>query len=148
MKTHYHALIRLQKLTLSSGFQRLNSRYAQAFNRVHGRRGHLFERRFRDVLVESESHRYEVTRYIHLNAPRANACTRPEEYPWCDYGSTVGLFERDPIVDPRAALELFGSDLPTARRRYRRYVEERDPRARRGLTRVRPPSDPGVNAKK
>ena len=147
MRTHYHLLIRLQKETLSSGFQRLNGRYAQAFNVIHGRRGHLFERRFRDVLVDSDSHRYEVHRYIHLNAPRANACSRPEEYPWSDYGSTVGLFDPDWIVNSSQALELFGEDLPTARRRYRRYVEEADVRVRRGQTRVGPGSDPGVNAK-
>jgi len=148
MRTHYHLLIRLEKTTLSSGFQRLNGRYAQAFNLIHERRGHLFERRFRDVLVESDSHRYEATRYIHLNAPRANACARPEEWEWSDYGSTMGFCPPDPIVAARDALELFGNDLSTARRRYRRFVEEKDLRVRRGLTRVRPGSDPGGNAEK
>jgi putative transposase len=148
MRTHYHLLIRLQKETLSSGFQRLNGRYAQAFNLIHERRGHLFERRFRDVLVESDSHRYEATRYIHLNAPKANACTRPEDWEWSDYGSTLGIHPPDPIVSARDALELFGDDLRAARQRYRRFVEEKERRVRRGLTRVRPGSDPGVNAKK
>jgi putative transposase len=138
MRTHYHLLIRLQELTLSSGFQHLNGRYAQSFNRIHGRRGHVFERRFRDVLVESEAHRYEVTRYIHLNAPRANACRHPEEHVWCDYAATMGLVDRDPIVDPRLALELFGADLQAARRAYLRFMSEPDPRVRRGQTRVRP----------
>jgi putative transposase len=138
MRTHYHLLIRLLKCTLSSGFQRLNGRYAQSFNRVHGRRGHVFERRFNDVLVESDAHRYEVARYIHLNAPRAHACERPEDHVWCDYAATVGLVDRDPVVDPKLALELFGSDLRSARRAYRRFVSEPDPRVRRGQTRARP----------
>lgn len=138
MKTHYHLLIRLTKETLSSGFQRLNGRYAQTYNRTYGRRGHVFERRFRDVLIESESHRYEVTRYIHLNAPRANACQRPEDHVWCDYASTVGLTSPDPLVDPRHTLELFGRDLRVARERYRAFVDEPDPRIRRGQTRARP----------
>jgi len=138
MTTHYHLLIRLGKCTLSSGFQRLNGRYAQSFNRFYGRRGHVFEARFRDVLVETDAHRGEATRYIHLNAPRAHACERPEDHVWCDYGATIGLVERDPIVDPRVALELFGDDLRVARRAYARFVAEPDLRVRRGQTRVRP----------
>ena len=136
MRTHYHVLVRLAKSTLSTGFQRLNSRYAMYMNRVYGRRGVFFERRFRSVLVESEAHRYEVLRYIHLNAPRANVCGLPEEHVWCDYAATVGMVDPDPIVDPRHALELFGPDLATARKAYLEFVNEADLRVRRGQTRV------------
>ncbi len=142
MSTHYHLLIRLDEPTLSRGFQRLNGRYAQAYNHRWGRRGHLFERRFRDVIVESDAHRYEVSRYIHLNATRANMCEAPEDHVWSDYGSTIGLLPRDPIVDPRLALELFGDRLDVARRRYVAFIAEVDPRVRRGQTRVRPRSVP------
>jgi hypothetical protein len=138
MRTHYHLLIHLTKETLSSGFQRLNSRYAQRYNLRHGRRGHLFERRFRDVLVESEAHRFEVSRYIHLNAPRAGVCRLPEQYPWSDYAATIGLVDPDPLVDASSTLDVFGRDLANARRRYVQFVEEADPRVRRGQTRVRP----------
>jgi putative transposase len=136
MSTHYHLLVRLEKLTLSSGFQRLNGRYAQAYNHRYARRGHLFERRFRDVIVETDIHRYETTRYIHLNAIRANMCASPEAHVWSDYGSTVGLLPRDPIVDPRISLELFGDRLDVARTSYLAFVAEADPRVRRGQTRV------------
>jgi REP element-mobilizing transposase RayT len=136
MSTHYHVLVRLENLTLSSGFQRLNGRYAQAYNRRYARRGHLFERRFRDVMVETDSHRFEATRYIHLNAVRANMCASPEAHVWSDYGSTVGLLPRDRIVDPRVSLELFGERLDVARRMYMAFVAEADPRVRRGQTRV------------
>ena len=136
MRTHYHLLIRLSKETLSSGFQRLNGRYAQKYNALYGRRGHVFERRFRDVLVESDVQRNEVSRYIHLNACRAHVCDRPEEHVWCDYAATVGLASPDPVVSARASLELFGEDLRAARRRYVRFVAEPDPRVRRGQTRA------------
>ena len=88
------------------------------------------------MVVETEGHRYEVLRYIHLNAPRANVCDGPEGHVWCDYAATVGLVPPDPIVDPRHALELFGDDLREARRTYMGYVAEADVRIRRGLTRV------------
>lgn len=143
MRTHYHLLIRLTKKTLSSGFQRLDGRYAQTFNLRYGRRGHVFERRFRDVLVESDVHRYEAARYIHLNAPKVNASVSPEEYPWCDFAATMGLVAPDPYVDPGRALELFGHDLEAARAMYALYMAERDPRVRRGYVGVRPGPDPG-----
>ncbi|HST18233.1 MAG TPA: transposase [Gaiellaceae bacterium] len=138
MSTHYHVLLRLNEPTLSSGCQRLNGRYAQAYNLRWGRRGHLFERRFRDVIVDSDAHRYEVTRYIHLNATRAHMCEAPEDHVWSDYGSTIGLLPPDPLVDPKVSLELFGDRLDVARRRYLAFVAEADPRVRRGQTRVRP----------
>lgn len=137
LSTHYHLLIELTEPTLSSGFQRLNGRFARAYNYRHGRRGALWERRFHDTLVESESHFLEVTRYIALNASRANIRPQPEEWQWCSYGSTIGHFGRDPLVDERAILGLFASDPKVARRRYREFVEEGDRRVRRSQIRVR-----------
>jgi putative transposase len=134
LRTHYHVLIELRKPSLSSGFHRLNTRYAQYFNHKYGRRGHVFEARFRSKIVESEAHRLEVARYIALNARRAGACQKPESYPWCDYGGTIGVYSSDGIVDLAAALEPFGG----SRAKYRRFVEEPDPRVRRGQARVRP----------
>jgi putative transposase len=138
MSTHYHLLLRLDECTLSSGFQRLNGRFAQAYNHRHGRRGHLFESRFRGKLIESDAHWCEAIRYVHLNPVRANMCKSPAEYFWSDYASTMGLVARDPIVDPRDALEPFGERLDVARRRYEAFVAEPDPRIRRGQTRARP----------
>jgi REP element-mobilizing transposase RayT len=140
MKTHYHLLVRPRKATLSSGFHHLNGRYAQWFNTQHGRRGHVFESRFRDRLVESLAYRCEVARYVHLNPTRALRDMAPEDYPWSDYGSTIGLYPPDPLVNARIALAPFGSNLAQARASYRAYVEERDVRVRRGQTRVRPRS--------
>jgi putative transposase len=145
LTTHFHALIRLQKLTLSSGFRRLNSRYARAYNRARNRRGVLWQKRFHGPLIESEAHLYESVRYIARNAPRANICDLPQEWAWCSYGASVGFFPADPIVDDEALLGLFGTSPKTARRALRAFVDEEDPRARRsmrlGLTPVRPWSD-------
>jgi REP element-mobilizing transposase RayT len=70
LSTHYHLLLQLKEPTLSAGFQRLQSRYARGYNRRRGRRGCVWLKRFDDVMIESESHLFEVTRYIALNAPR------------------------------------------------------------------------------
>lgn len=138
MKTHYHVVVRLRKDLLSSGFQHLNATYALRYNKLYGRRGHVFEARFRDRLVDSEQYLAEVMRYVHLNPTRALGGLPPEEYQWSDYGSTVGRFPADPLVDAATALEPFGNNLAEARRNYAAFVEERDVRIRRGQTRVRP----------
>jgi hypothetical protein len=115
---------------LSSGFQRLQSLYARGYNRRHKRRGVVWQRKFHDEFVESEGHLYETIRYIAHNATRANICERPEEWPWCSYGSAIGLFPPDPLVDERSLLALFGPTPEIARRRLQEYVEEKNPRER------------------
>jgi REP element-mobilizing transposase RayT len=134
LTNHYHQLIRLRDLTLSSGFQRLNSSYARYYNQRHGRRGALWQARFFDHMIEDDNHLLEAIRYIARNAPRANACRLPEEWPWCNYGAAIGVYPPDPLVDEQALLGLFGPSPREARRRLRAFVEEPDPRKRRGLT--------------
>jgi len=131
MTTHYHLLIRIDESTLSRGLQRLGGTYARTFNRKYGRRGALWQRRFHDVLVESESHLLEANRYIAWNAPRVSLAERPEDYPWCSYGAAIGVVRPDPLVDENELLGLFGTTTSVARRRLRAFVEERDPRRRR-----------------
>jgi putative transposase len=129
--THYHVAIRLTELTLSSGFQRLNSRYARWYNAEHGRRGALWQSRFFDAVVETEWHLLELQRHIAYNAPRANLAERPEDWPHCSYGALIGLYPPDPWVDEDDVLAAFGSNKKRARARLRMFVEERDPRVRR-----------------
>lgn len=141
MTTHYHVLLRLDKPALSSGFRRLNSVYARLYNKRHNRRGALWQRRFYDVVIETEGHLYEVVRYIALNAVRARACDSPESWPWSSYGATIGAVPPDLLADARELLRLFGPRPEEARSHLRAYVDEADPRRRFGQTRVRLLSD-------
>jgi len=144
MTTHYHLLLRIEKCTLSSGFKRLQSRYARSYNKRHERRGVVWQRRFYDTIIESERHFFEAIRYVALNAPRAGMCERPEDYPWCSYGSAIGVYPPDPLVDERELLSPFGKTRAVARRRLQQYVEEADPRERWRQTLLRGASDAGV----
>jgi REP element-mobilizing transposase RayT len=137
MTTHYHLLLKIKKCTLSSGFRRLQSRYARDYNRRHGRRGVVWMKRFHDVPIQSDWHLLETVRYIALNAPRARMAEAAEDWPWCSYGSAIGAHWPDPNVDEKALLALFGHDPAVARRRLREFVEEKDPRVRWRQTRVR-----------
>jgi putative transposase len=134
MTTHYHLVFTLNKATLSSGFHRLQSRYAKWFNRCHERRGVLWQRRFASELIESEAHLREALRYVALNPVRARICDRPEDYEWCSYGSAIGDYWPDPLVDEEALLGLFAPDKARGRKLFRAFVEETDPRVRRRQT--------------
>lgn len=131
MGTHYHIALRLKNATLSSGFQRLNSCYARWFNREHGRRGAFWQSRFFDVIVETEWHLLELQRYIARNAVRANLVEHAHEWPYCSYGSLIGMYAEDPLVDADEVLAAFGTQRKRAQARLREFVEERDPRVRR-----------------
>jgi putative transposase len=141
LTTHYHLLLKIKKRTLSSGFKRLQSRYARAYNRRHGRRGVVWLRRFHGVMIESERHLFETVRYIAQNAPRAQMVEAPELWPWCSYGSAIGDYPPDPIINEKELLALFAKDPAVARRRLREFVEERDPRRRWRQTKRRRSSD-------
>jgi putative transposase len=135
MGTHYHLLLRITDSGLSSGFQHLNGGHARTFNRQHRRRGALWQRRFHDILVETDSHLLESVRYIALNAVRAGICERPEDYAWCSYGAAIGTHPPDPIVNEAELLAVFGTTPARARQRLREFVEADDPRRRRALLR-------------
>lgn len=128
MSTHYHLLIRLTAPTLSSGFQHLNLSYARYANRRNGNRGRVFLAPFSSNALDDEPEtQLYVARYIARNPIKAEMCRAPEDYAWSSYGSTIGVYPSDPIIDIDAAL----APVNGSRRKYRAYVEEPDPRLRR-----------------
>ena len=141
MSTHYHLLLRLNKNTLSSGFQHLHSAYARQYNKRWGRRGALWQRRFHDRLIESEPQLLETIRYIALNAKRANMCGAPEDHVWSSYGAAIGEFSPDPLVDESEILAPFGRRPKDARRLLRAFVDEGDRRKRRSQRYLRDVSE-------
>ena len=124
MDTHYHLLVETPDPNISAGMHRLNSAYVHWFNDVHEVEGHLFERRFRSILVKSQGHALRVTRYIPLNPVRAGLCDRPEQYRWSSYAATIGRADRPECLRDEWVLALFDDDLGRARELYREFVCE------------------------
>jgi hypothetical protein len=122
MTTHYHAILITPEANLAAGMCRLNGDFASLYNRRHGRRGHVFERRYWSGLIESDGHLLEACRYVALNPVRAGMCDRPEDYEWSTYAATLGLRPCPPFLDVGAVLQLFGRDQTTARERFARFV--------------------------
>jgi putative transposase len=76
---------------LSMFMKDLKQRFTQWFNRVHERRGTLWEERFRCLLIEGSKHAlYTVANYIDLNPVRSGICTDPKDYRYCGYGEAMG----------------------------------------------------------
>jgi putative transposase len=124
LSTHYHLLVLTPGPNLSAGIQYLNGRYAQWANWYRRERSHVFDGRFRSVLVETESHALELHRYIALNPVRAGLVRDPEEWPWSSLGAILGR-ERPPgFLDVDAVLREFGANAAAARRRLRLFIRD------------------------
>ena len=74
MTNHYHLALRTPEANIGAGMHRLNGLYAQAFNRRHGFKGHLFEERYWSGLIETDEHVFNLMRYVVLNPVRAGMC--------------------------------------------------------------------------
>ena len=124
MENHYHLLFETPEANLVAGMRRLNGAYAQAFNRRHGRVGHLLQGRYKAILVDRESHLLELCRYVVLNPVRAGLVGRPADWRWSSYQATVVGRSAPAWLDVAWVLDQFGSAPPAARRAYRRFVAE------------------------
>jgi len=109
---------------LSIGMRQLNGIYTQRFNKLHGRIGHLFQGRFKAVLVQKDSHLLEACRYVVLNPVRAERVQRPEEWFWSSYRATAGRTKPHPSLVIDWVLSQFGSERRTAEASYRRFVRD------------------------
>jgi REP element-mobilizing transposase RayT len=122
MESHYHLLIETPQATLSSGMRQLNGLYTQTFNRTHGKTGHVFQGRFKALLVQKDNYLLELCRYIVLNPVRAGYVSAAQEWKWSSYGATSGLVKKPPFLHTDWILGQFADTLPAARRSYARFV--------------------------
>jgi len=91
MGNHYHWVLGTRLANLSALMQQLNGIYTQAFNRRHGKVGHVFQGRFKAILVDRDSYLLEVCRYVELNPVRAHMVAQPGDWPWSSYRAHCGL---------------------------------------------------------
>jgi REP element-mobilizing transposase RayT len=124
MGNHYHLVVETPEPTLSRGMRQLNGIYTQAFNRSHRRVGHLFQGRFRAILVEKEAHLLELCRYVVLNPVRAGVVRTARGWPWSSYRATAGLTEAPEWLETGWTLEQFGRTRAKSTEAYRRFVAE------------------------
>ncbi|MEO8604100.1 MAG: transposase [bacterium] len=125
MPNHIHALIRSGPTPLSLLMRRWIGPYASYFNRRHDRIGHLFQNRFKSILVDETAYFLQLVRYIHLNPVRAGLCRQLADldaYPWSGHATLLGLRQMA-AQDVAFVLRQFGARTGEARRTYREFLE-------------------------
>ena len=122
MDNHYHLLIETPGANLVAGMRRFNGVYTQAFNRRHSRVGHLFQGRYKSIVVDKESYGLELCRYIVLNPVRARMVKRPGDWAWSSYRATVGQVAAPAWLEAAWVLGQFGArDAAGAYERFVRH---------------------------
>lgn len=122
MDNHYHLLIETPDGNLSKGMRQLNGVYTQVFHRRHGKGGHIFQGRYKAVLVEKESHLAELCRYVVLNPVRANMADGPSQWEWSSYEATMGEKEVPGFLTIDWILGQFSQEREEAQRKYAEFV--------------------------
>jgi putative transposase len=124
MTNHYHIVIETPDANLSKGMRQLNGVYTQLFNRAHRRVGHVFQGRFKAILVEKDSYLLELARYVVLNPLRAKMVRRLGQWPWSSYPATCGQVPTPAWLQTDFVLSQFGAQRARARKKYIAFVHE------------------------
>jgi putative transposase len=133
MDNHFHLLLETPLGNLGEFMRRFNITYTSYFNRTHKRVGHLYQGRYKSILVDKESYLSEISRYIHLNPVRIKRIKikTPEErwnylanYPWSSLRGYLSEKNKKPFVEYSLVLADFGGDTDTGRSAYQKRIKE------------------------
>lgn len=122
MTNHYHLLVETPDANLSRGMRQLNGEHTQRFNRRHRRVGHVFQGRYKAILVQRGSYLLELTRYVVLNPVKAGMVGDPGEWAWSSYNAQVAREPAPEWLDVEWLLGQFGTRPGEAIPRYARFV--------------------------
>ena len=122
MNNHVHLAMQVGEKPLSRIMQNLCFRYTQWVNSRQKRVGHLFQGRYKAIVVDADAYLVELVRYIHLNPVRAKLVESPEDYPWSGQRTYMG-YEQLPWLTTDWVLSQFAQRLKTARKRYGEFVK-------------------------
>ncbi|MBW6509663.1 MAG: transposase [Desulfuromonadales bacterium] len=124
MGNHYHLMIETPEANLSKGMRHLNGVYTQQYNRRHDLVGHLFQGRFKAILIEKDSYLLQLCRYIVQNPVAAHLTSTAEEWPWSSYQATAGINCVPQVLTVDWILQQFADQKEEAQLRYRRFVNK------------------------
>lgn len=122
MGNHYHLLIETPDSNLSKGMRHLNGVYTQRFNRKHKRVGHVFQGRYKAIIVQKETYLLELARYIVLNPVRARMARSAKDWPWSSYRASADLADCPTWLKTDWILSAFSDKRTEAIERYQVFV--------------------------
>ncbi|KKW44438.1 MAG: Toxin-antitoxin system, toxin component, RelE family [Parcubacteria group bacterium GW2011_GWA2_56_7] len=135
MNNHYHILIETPEPNLGLGMHQLNAGYANWFNTFNDKSGHVFQGRYKSVLVQENTHLLELSRYIILNPVEAGVVEKPEDWVWSSCRAMYGMSPSPHWLTTKWLLGCFGQ---SGQSEYKRFVALRQEGDRsepdRGLT--------------
>lgn len=121
MPNHIHLLVERQQEAISRIMHRVLTAYSRYYNRKNGRVGHLFQKRYKAILCQSDQYLAELIRYIHLNPVRAKMVSNPAAFRYSSHRAYLGMDEPW-LVDVDAVLRYFGATKKLARERFEVFV--------------------------
>ena len=126
MGNHYHFVVQTHQPNLSRMMRQVNGVYTQYYNRRHAKVGHLFQGRFKAVVVDEEAYFLEVCRYVDLNPVRARMVKQPQDWPWSSYCGHTGRVEGPAWLDSQALHRRLAPRAPRSEgaRAYARFVAQ------------------------
>ncbi len=124
MGNHYHLVMETPDGNLSRGMRQLNGVYTQRFNARHGRVGHVFQGRYKAILVERDSYLLELCRYVVLNPVRAGMVRHAGQWRWSSYRDTTGQRAAPSWLAVSSVLGQFGRGRASAIARYKAFVRQ------------------------
>jgi putative transposase len=125
MSNHYHLFIETPGGNLSQIMRHINGAYTNYFNAKRKRSGHLFQGRYKAILVEADAYAAELSRYIHLNPVRVGMVTKPEDYRWSSYRAYIELSSQPPEwLKTDFVLGYFGKTAKKAGNKYHFFVND------------------------
>jgi putative transposase len=124
MTNHYHFLVETVDGNLSKGMRQLNGQYTQRFNNRHRMVGHLFQGRYKAILIQKDAFLLELSRYVVLNPLRAGMVDELKDWHWSSYRAMVGLDTSPEWLDNDWLLSQFGKYRKPAIKRYHQFVQE------------------------
>jgi putative transposase len=124
MDNHYHVVIETADANLSKGMRHLNGVYTQCFNIKHERAGHVFQGRFKAIIVERDEYLLELARYVVLNPVRAKMKKSAAAWKWSSYSAMIGKVPAQDWLETDWILGQFGKQRKSAIRKYVNFVNE------------------------
>jgi putative transposase len=122
MGNHYHLLIETRDATLARGMRQLNGVYTQQFNYRHETVGHVFQGRYKAILVQRQTYLMELIRYVVLNPVRAGLVATPGAWPWSSHVMVSDAAKAPEWLDTEWLLGQFSDQHDIAVRAYREFV--------------------------
>jgi len=123
MNNHYHIVVETIEGNLSKGMRQLNGVYTQRFNRTHKRVGHVYQGRYKAILVDKDNYLLELSRYVVLNPVRAGMVRSAGAWPWSSYRATVGRVHPPSWLETDEVLSQFSKKKQRAIEKYVDFVQ-------------------------